>query len=628
MPEQGPRVTLAAMWIESPVPLSELPREPGVYRMLDADRKVLYVGKARNLRKRVSSYFQRRPESPRTQAMVKQIRDIAFSVTASEAEALVLEHNLIKQLKPRYNVLMKDSKSYPYILLSDESYPKLAMYRGNRSLPGEYFGPFPNAGAVHATLHEMQSIFRLRDCENSVFNNRSRPCMQHQIGRCSAPCCNLVSQAEYRQQVDDVRRFLKGKNDTLIKSWEQAMQQASAAQQFEQAAMLRDRIRALRSVLAGSEQSSLPDNADAIALIRHQASVVASIGVRRAGRDLGCHNIRIDQAGDADDLEVLQTLFFERYSRQAAPKQIILAASAPDMAELQRLIALIQPGPKSTVHCPQRGARLQWLHQVHHSGRQLLASRRQENQQAAFEALAELFCLESTPERIAAVDNAHLGGKQMVAAITYAGWQGPEKALYRRYKLDGVGSRIIAGDDYGAMAAVLERFFRAIREEAIPCPDLMLIDGGRGQLGVALQCAADADLHDLKLVGVAKGDARKLGEETLWPGWIKPGESGIGECSIGTPLQPGRHAPALLLIARVRDEAHRFAGAYMRKRKKQRMFSSALDRIDGIGPAKRAALLKHFGGIEGVKKASRQQLTQANGISEKLAEKIFVSLHR
>jgi len=611
------------MWIESPVPLSELPREPGVYRMLDGERKVLYVGKARNLRKRISSYFQRRPESPRTQAMVQQIRDIAFSITASEAEALVLEHNLIKQLKPRYNVLMKDSKSYPFILLTDEMYPKLLMYRGNRSLPGEYFGPFPNAGAVHATLHEMQSIFRLRDCEDGVFNNRSRPCMQHQIGRCTAPCCDLVSQTEYRQQVEDVRQFLKGKNEALIKSWEQAMQQASETQQFEQAALLRDRIRALRSVLAGSDTSALPDNADAIVLIRHQNRVAASIGVRRAGRDLGCNNIRIDQACDADELEILQSLFIERYNKQTPPKQICMSASTTDLKTLQQLIALLHPNIKTDIHCPKRGARMQWLQQITHSGQQLMASRRQENQQAAFEAVAGLFSLDATPERIAAVDNAHLGGKQTVAAITFAGWQGPEKDYYRRYKLDGIHSQLIEGDDYGAMAAVLERFFRAIREDAIPCPDLMLIDGGRGQLGVALQCAADAGLHELKLVGVAKGDARRLGEETLWPGWPNRGETGIG-----APLQPGRHSPALLLIARVRDEAHRFAGSYMRKRKKQSMFSSVLDGISGIGPAKRAALLKYFGGIEGVKKASRQQLTQTDGISEKLAEKIFVSLHK
>ncbi len=611
------------MWIEAPLSLSELPREPGIYRMLDGERKVLYIGKARNLRKRVSSYFQRRPDSPRTQAMVQQIRDIAFSITPSEAEALILEHNLIKQLKPRYNVLMKDSKSYPYILLTDEPYPKLHIYRGNRSLAGEYFGPFPHAGAVHTTLHVMQSIFQIRDCENGVFNNRSRPCMQHQIGRCSAPCCDIVSQAEYTEQVDDVRVFLKGHDNELLNNWQRDMQQAAEAQRFEQAASLRDRIMALRSVLAGSEHSQLPDDADAISLIRHPGGVMASIGVRRAGRDMGNHNIRIDQAIDADDIEILQFLLIERYGKERPPKQIILLTSDFNLDDLKSLIKLIQPKSNTDLCCPKRGERLKWLQQVAHSGLQLLSSRKADNQQPAFAALATLLQLDATPARIAAVDNAHLGGKQMVAAITYAGWQGPEKDLYRRYKLDGIAGSITEGDDYAAMHAVLTRFFRAIVENSIPSPDVMLIDGGRGQLGIALQCAADAGLFDLKLVGVAKGDSRKLGEETLWPGW-----QGNNQQLIGSPLKPGRHDPALLLIARVRDEAHRFAGSYMRKRKKQSMFSSALDGIDGIGSAKRATLLKHFGGIEGVKKASRKQLTQTSGISDILAEKIFVALHQ
>jgi len=613
------------MWFEPPLSLSSLPREPGVYRMLDENRKVLYVGKARNLKKRVSSYFQRLPESPRTQAMVRQIRDIAFTVTASEAEALILEHNLIKQLKPRYNVLMKDSKSYPYILLTDEAYPKLQLYRGNRSRPGEYFGPFPNAGAVHATLHIMQSIFRIRDCENGVFNNRSRPCMQHQIGRCSAPCCDLVNRREYAAQVSEARVFLKGQDETLLRAWQTEMQQASDDLHFEKAATLRDRILALRTVLAGSEQSSLPESADAITIMRHASGVVASIGVRRAGRDLGTHNIRISQAVDADDLEILQSLLMERYRVDAPPIEILLSVSETDANELKRLLNLLHPKGRCAINNPKRGSRIQWLKQVSHSGNQMLSSRNSNDQQAAFEALAELFRLESVPELIAAVDNAHLGGKQTVAAITYAGWKGAEKDHYRRYKLDGISPAIdvIEGDDYGAMQAVLTRFFRSIGEESIPCPDLMLIDGGRGQLSVAITCAQDAGLHDLKLVGVAKGSSRKLGEETLWPGWLDNGAMGMN-----TPLNPGRHSPALLLIARVRDEAHRFAGSYMRKRKKQSMFNSVLDGISGIGPGKRTVLLKHFGGIAGVKKASRSQLAQAPGISDALAERIFISLHQ
>ena len=614
------------MWLEAPIPLTTLPKEPGVYRMLDARRKVLYVGKARNLKKRVSSYFQRQPESPRTRAMAQQIRDISFTVTASEAEALVLEHNLIKQLKPRYNVLMKDSKSYPYILLSEEKYPRLQLYRGNKSRPGSYFGPFPDAGAVHRMLHVIQSMFRIRDCENSVFNNRSRPCLQHQIGRCSAPCCDLVSAAQYAVQISEVRAFLEGRDKDLIRQWQQEMKQAAEALDFEKAADLRDRIKAMRSILAGADSQHLPEQADAIALIHAPTDTLASIGVRRAGRDLGTQSIRIAQASGAEELEILQSLFVEHYASEDPPREIILSSSEVNIKELKRLIKLMWPGSSVDIRCPKRGQRLNWLNQVHYSGARMLASRRQENQRPAFEALAELFALESVPERIAAVDNAHLGGKQTVAAITYAGWQGPEKVLYRRYKLDGISASadVPEHDDYAAMRAVLDRFFRAISEADIPCPDLMLIDGGRGQLSIAKEAALDAGLHDLKLVGVAKGKDRRLGEERLWPAWLLEDR----KSQLKLPLQPGRHSAALLLIARLRDEAHRFAGAYMRKRKKQSMFTSLLDGVPGIGPARRTALLKHFGGIDGVKKASRAELAQAPGISSQLAGQIFTHLHQ
>ena len=605
------------MWTEPPIELSSLPREPGVYRMLDGKRKVLYIGKARSLRKRVSSYFQRQPDAPRTLSMVGQVRAIDISVTASEAEALILEHNLIKQLKPRYNVLLKDAKSYPYILLTDSDYPRLKVYRGNRAEAGEYFGPFPNAGAVHATLHVMQKIFRIRDCEDAVFSHRSRPCMQHQIGRCSAPCCHVVSDAAYAAQVEEAVTFLRGKDQQLLANWERDMQAAAEQLDFEQAALLRDRIHALRTVLAGSDASGLPDDADAIAILRYAGGVAACIGVRRSGRDLGVHTVRVDQAQEAEDIEILQSLFIERYQAEQPPADILLHVSQADAGELQRLIRLLA-GRKSSISMPKRGARHQWLQQIRRAGEQNLAARGRTDQQPAFEALAALLGMDEAPQCIAAVDNAHLGGKQMVAAIVFAGWDGPDKNHYRRYKLDDVP----AGDDYDAMHKVLSRFFRAIGEEAIPEPDLMLIDGGKGQLGVAMKAAADCGLSSMRLLGVAKGASRKLGEETLWPGWRG------GSLEIGAPLKPGRHSPALLLIARARDEAHRFAGAYMRKRKKKSMFASALDGIEGIGPAKRTALLKHFGGIAGVKRASRKQLAQSPGVSAKLAERIFTALHQ
>ncbi len=606
------------MWIQPPIDLKCLPQEPGIYRMLDARRKVLYIGKARNLRKRVSSYFRRQPDSPRTEAMATQVRDVDVTVTPSEAEALILEHNLIKQLKPRYNILLRDAKSYPYILLTDEAYPRLRLYRGARKRPGEYFGPFPNAGAVHTTLHVMQKAFLLRDCENSVFANRSRPCMQHQIGRCSAPCCDAVSRREYEMQVAQARTFLQGKEAGLIRQWERDMQRAAERMAFEEAALLRDRIRALRTILAGNDTRRLPEDADAIQILRHAGGVIACIGVRRAGRDLGIHTVRIEQAQDAENLEILHPLVIERYRNEEVPAEVLVELPKTEAQILQKLLYLLKPNGKMRVQAPQRGDRLQWMQRVRHAGEQSLAARAATSQQAAFVALAELLGLPDTPRSLAAVDNAHLGGRQTVAAIVYAGWDGPDKAHYRRYKLDDIPG----GDDYAAMQAVLTRFFRAMNEETIPRPDLMLIDGGRGQLSVALQAAADAGLSALRLVGVAKGAVRKTGNETLWPGWL-------GEApGIGRPIRPGIHSPALLLIARVRDEAHRFAGTYMRKRKKKSMFTSQLDSIPGIGPARRTALLRHFGGIEGVKKASREQLAAVDGFSEKLAERLFTQLHR
>jgi len=606
------------MWIEPPIQLNELPQEPGVYRMLNIERKVIYVGKARNLRKRVSSYFQRQPEIPRTHAMVKQIRGIEFTIAASEAEALILEHNLIKQLKPRYNVLLKDSKTYPYLLLTDELYPKLRLYRGKRELAGEYFGPFPHAHAVHQTLHSMEAMFQLRDCDDATFNHRTRPCMQHQIGRCSAPCCNVVTHVEYRQQVQDARHFLQGKNQDVLQQWQQQMDEASATMAFEAAARWRDKIQALQSVLAGSEESDLPENADAIIIIRRAESVSISMGVRRAHCNLGTHSIRLKQASDAEDEEILQAFMMARYQHDELPKVMLLQCDAQLLPPLKNLLDLLHPKHSVALKIPKRGAAKQWVNEIRRTGEQQQAGRNTHDQKPAFEALAELLKLTETPHLIAAVDNAHLSGQHTVAAVVYSGWQGPEKNYYRRYQLDETTKNkyVPDSDDYAAMEAVLSRFYRAIAEGKMPKPDIMLIDGGQGQLAIAMQAAQAAGLKDFKQVGVAKGVGRTLGNEVLYPSWRDDS------------LKPGVHSPALMLIARVRDESHRFAGEYMRKRKKKSMFHSSLDSIEGIGSAKRATLLKHFGGIDGIKRASRSQLAQVTGISKTLAERIFTALHQ
>lgn len=615
------------MWTEPPRPLHELPTEPGIYQMLDEKRKVLYVGKARNLRKRVSSYFQRQPESLRTQAMVVLIRAIEFNVTPSEADALILEHNLIKQIKPRYNVLLKDSKTYPYILLRDEKYPRLQMYRGNKKLAGEYFGPFPHAGAVHTTIHLMQKAFQLRDCEDATFNNRSRPCMQHQIGRCSAPCCGVVSLEDYQQQAANARSFLQGHDQEVLHEWQARMLQASQQHDFEQAALFRDRIAALRTIFASAEQKKLPENADVLCIVKQSHGVMATVGVRRNGRDLGVHTIKVDQALQADDVEILQSLMLERYRRETPPTEIMFACDETLRSSLKHILKLLHPKLNNiNLHFPKRGARFEWLSRVLRTGTESLAARSNDNQQPAFQALATLLALPHIPNLLAAVDNAHLGGKQMLSAIVFADHHGVRKDLYRQYKLDGVKKEhptikaVLDGDDYAAMAAVLARFFIAIHEDKLPKPDVLFIDGGQGQLAVARQVAEEYSM-DIKLLAVAKGANRKVGEETLWAGWAD------APVQLKEGFKPGVHDVALLLIARVRDEAHRFAGAFLRKRQQKHVLKSGLDGIVGVGKTKRSMLLQYFGGIAGVKKASREQLQEVSGVSKALAERIFKALH-
>ncbi len=601
------------MWIEPPVDLSALPEEPGVYRMLNARREVLYVGKARNLRKRVASYFQRRPDSPRIAAMVQQVAAIECTITRSEAEALVLEHNLIKQLKPRYNVMLKDAKSYPYIRFSRDPYPRIALYRGDKSEPGDYFGPFPHVRAVHETIKQLQIAFGLRDCENTVFRLRTRPCLKHQIGRCTAPCVGRISEADYAERVKAAQRFLRGEDETLLARWEAEMQEAAARLAFERAAVLRDRIRALRAILETADDRALPADADAFAVLRTGADAHVAVGMRRGRRDLGSYTLRAKRAAEASDLEILEQLFVDRYRREPPPARIFVDTDAATARALQEVTELLAGGKsKVRVRRALRGEARAWLARVRRSAEAVLAGRREQDLAPALADLAEMLGLAAPPALVAAVDNAHLGGKWMSAALTWIGEDGPVKELYRHYRLDK--TRFTPGDDYAGMRELLTRIFRAIHEGELPKPDLLCVDGGRGQLAVAVEEARKAAL-DLPIVAAAKGPKRKAGEETLWAPWL------------AEPIRPGPR-PGMLLLARVRDEAHRFAGRYLRKQATKSTFSSPLEAIPGLGPKRRAALLRRFGGLEGVRRASREQLAETPGISEALAARIFEALHR
>ncbi|MDX8376462.1 MAG: excinuclease ABC subunit UvrC [Mariprofundales bacterium] len=620
------------MWQAPPLQLEQLPQQPGVYLML-GDKQILYIGKARNLRKRVSSYFLRPPNTQRLCNMVRQIVDININITNSESAALVLEHNLIKEHQPPYNIMLKDDKSYPYILLTHEKTPRLLLHHnhnGKQEQKGDYFGPYPHAKAVYSTLYLLQIHFGLRQCEDSVFFHRSRPCLQHQIGRCCAPCCDVVSESEYADLVAQIKRLLTGNDDSLIKDWEMQMQAAAQVLDFEQAANLRDRIFSLRTLISSnSSNNTLPADADALLVIRHASGVWIQIGMRRRGLDLGSHLVKIEakQAIDASDDEVLTALFSERYKQQA-PKYIILhheQANEKCCADLHYLLGLFdidnKLDNKIKIQTPKRGDAYKWLQNLQNKATDECEIRSDNSQQAGFSALADLFAMEKTPQLIAAVDNAHIGGKQMVAAVVYYNHKGACKQYYRHYSLDTAKGEqdkpLIEGDDYGAMLQVMQRFGRAVFEESLPAPDLMFIDGGRGQLNVAKTAMEAASCSHIPLVAIAKGAGRKVGNETFWLGW-----------SSGETRKPGKHNAGLLLAARVRDEAHRFANVHLRKRHKKKVLRSALDDIAGIGKTRRMHLLRHFGGIEGVRRASREDIAAVTGFSHALAEHVFTALHR
>ncbi|RME82340.1 MAG: excinuclease ABC subunit C, partial [Zetaproteobacteria bacterium] len=462
-------------------------------------------------------------------------------------EALVLEHNLIKQLKPRYNVMLKDAKSYPYIWITEERFPKLRLYRGDRNKPGAFFGPFPHVRAVHETIKQLQIAFGLRDCDDTTFQHRTRPCLKHQIGRCAAPCVGLISESAYREQVEAAKRFLRGEDETLLARWEAEMHQAAERLAFERAAILRDRIRALRTILETADDRALPPDADAFAVVRTETGAFVAIGMRRQARDLGSYVVRAQQSADASDAEVLEALFVDRYQREPLPAEIFIDGPDALAARLKRVVRLLGGGKRVRVHNPKRGEPFEWLARIRRSAEAMLAARRGKDLRPAFADLAEMLGLDAPPQTIAALDNAHMGGKWMVAGLAWLAADGPVKDLYRHFRLNK--TRFAAGDDYAGMREVCARLAAEIESGRLPSPDLLLIDGGRGQLEAAMEAFARAGVA-VRLVAAAKGKTRKAGEETLYLGWRHEA------------LRPGAR-PGMLVLARVRDEAHRFAGRYL-----------------------------------------------------------------
>lgn len=596
--------------------LRQLPNLPGVYRHLDEQGRVLYVGKARDLKRRVSSYFNSTQHGPRIAHMIAQIARVEVTVTQSEAEALLLEHNLIKQLQPRYNILFRDDKSYPYLQISDHEAPRIAYYRGATNKGGRYFGPYPNAWAVRETIQILQRVFRLRTCEDGVYANRSRPCLLYQINRCSGPCVQAIEPAAYQADVDRAIRFLEGQTTDVLTEIENKMQAAARAFAYEQAAVYRDQMRALAAVLhQQTMEAQTPIDADILAVEQQGHLFCVNLAMVRGGRHLGDRAFFPRHTEDQSPQEVLRAFVAQHYIDRPLPDLLICSHRLAMRGVINLLQEQHQKGVR-VVTQPQ-GVRRSWLEQAQHNARLALERHLGEavSQEARAQALVEALQIdieETALEnlRIECFDISHTAGEATQAScVVYTQCQ-MQPTLYRRYNITGVS----AGDDYAAMRQVLKRRYEHVVEQGADMPHIVLIDGGKGQLSSAKEVFIELGLASDYLVAVAKGEHRQTGLETLY--------FGDGRA----PKKLGAHHPALLLIAEIRDEAHRFAIMGMRARRARARTVSRLEEIPGVGPKRRQRLLARFGGFSGVANASIQDLCSVDGISKAMAERIYHAL--
>ncbi len=593
--------------------VASLPRRPGVYRMYGPEGVLLYVGKAKNLKDRVATYFSPGNVIPKVQALVQQIAAIEVTVTNSETEALLLEYNLIKEHKPRFNVVLRDDKSFPYIhLATDHEYPRLAFYRGPRNQPGRYFGPFPNAGAVRETLQGLQKLFLIRNCRDTFFANRGRPCLQHQIGRCSAPCVGLISREAYAEDVASAVKVLDGRSSEVNAQLQVRMEEAAGRLEFERAAQIRDQLAALKRIQAEQIVTAEADrDADVLAIVGEPGEYAVSVMLVRGGRNLGTTSY-FPRATLAEPEEALRSFMSQYYALQDPARELFVGTELPDADSLAQILAG-RAAHEVRIRRPQRGIAAKWIElgaeNATQALRMRLAQRRGAEEMLA--ALADALDLPEPPSRIECFDISHTGGEGTVASCVVFGAEGPLKKEYRRFNITGV----TPGDDYGALRQALERRYARIRTGEIPAPDLLLIDGGAGQVREVHSVIAGLGFEDLTLVGVAKGPDRRPGQERLF----------IHGAAAPLALDP--HSPALHLVQRVRDEAHRFAITGHRRKRARRHSESVLEAIPGLGPAKRRALLKHFGGLQGVLRAAMAEFEQVEGIGQSLARTIYDHLH-
>ncbi|MEE4410317.1 MULTISPECIES: excinuclease ABC subunit UvrC [unclassified Serratia (in: enterobacteria)] len=598
--------------------LSTVTSQPGVYRMYDATGTVIYVGKAKDLKKRLASYFRLQVGSRKTETLVKNIAQIDVTVTHTETEALLLEHNYIKLYQPRYNVLLRDDKSYPLIFLSADSHPRLAVHRGAKHAKGEYFGPFPNSYAVRETLALLQKLFPIRQCENSVYRNRSRPCLQYQIGRCLGPCvAGLVSEEEYQQQVDYVRLFLSGKDQQVLHQLIERMENASKALNFEDAARIRDQIQAVRRVTERQFVSGNSDDLDVIGVAFEAGMACLHVLFIRQGKVLGSRSYFPKVPGGTEMSEVVQTFVGQFYLQgsqsRTLPAEILLDFNLPEKDLLAESLSELA-GRKIQIQSKPRGDRARYLKLARTNAATALTTKLSQ-QSTIHQRLAELAKTLNLSEinRMECFDISHTMGEQTVASCVVFDGNGPLRSEYRRYNIAG----ITPGDDYAAMAQVLKRRYgKALEEKKIP--DVIFIDGGKGQLGMAIEVFNSLnvpwDKNKPLLIGIAKGADRKAGLETLF--FVPEGEG------ISLPSD----SPALHVIQHIRDDSHNHAITGHRQRRAKVRNTSALELIDGVGPKRRQVLLKYMGGLQPLLNASVEEIAKVPGISQALAEKIYNAL--
>lgn len=584
--------------------------------MFSADQQLLYIGKAKNLKNRLSSYFKSTVSAPKTAALVAKIASIELTITANETEALLLEQTLIKQWRPPYNILLRDDKSYPYVILSDSEFPRLGIHRRSKKHNGRYFGPYPSAGAIRESLSVLQKAFKVRQCEDSFYSNRSRPCLQYQIKRCKAPCVGLVDAAEYAEDVRLSVMFLEGRSSALTDELTQTMEQAAQQLDFEKAAAVRDQIALLRRVQDQQSMEGGHGDVDIIAASVSPGGASVHVISVRDGRVLGSNNFFPRVAIEEESADILAAFAAQYYlgsHDRDFPSELIVSSDHPDWPAIAAAIAQ-QCGQSIGIRHRVRGTRARWQQLAMTNAEQALQARLASRTQmtARFTALANALDLSEPPTHLECFDISHSSGEATVASCVVFGPEGPRKSDYRRYNIEGV----TGGDDYAAMRQVLQRRLSGTLENQGKLPDILLVDGGKGQLNIAREVLSELKIEQVLLLGVAKGVTRKAGFETLY----------INDSN--TELSLPEHSPALHLIQQIRDEAHRFAITGHRARRGKTRRTSVLEGIPGVGPKRRRELLKYFGGLQELKRASIEEIAKTPGISKTLAESIYSALRQ